>query len=64
MSTNLCPNTTSHLLEIAKAEEREEDDKEREESLTAAIKYLNDGINEKVRGLNPVYQKDVDELIR
>lgn len=63
MSTNVCPSTSSHLLEIAKAEDKEEEDKEREEHLTAAIKHINNALGDKVKGLNPVNQRDLDDNI-
>ena len=59
LSSSTCPL----LVETAKPEEREEEETEREESVTAAIKYINSEINTKLKGFDPTKQVKADALI-
>ena len=59
LSSSTCPL----LVETAKPEEREEEETEREENVTAAIKYINSEINTKLKGFDPTKQVEADALI-
>lgn len=62
--TCLSSSTTPHLPEIARPEDRDEEDREREENVKAAIRYINSDINSKLRGLDPTKQGEADCIIR
>ena len=52
------------MLEVGRPEERDEEDKEREENIKAAIKYMNADISDKLKGLNPTKQEESDSIVR
>ena len=64
MSSALCSSTNPSLLEIAKAEELEEESKERESNVNAAIQLINTEICTKLQGQDPSKQEQLDDLVR
>ena len=62
--TSLSSSTCPLLLETARPEDREEEEKEREENVTAAIRYINNDICAKLKGLDPAKQGEADTVIR
>ena len=62
--TSLSSSTSPHVLEIGRPEDRDEEDKEREENITAAIKYINSDISGKLKGLDPTKQREADSVVR
>ncbi|XP_061194453.1 enolase 4-like isoform X1 [Saccostrea echinata] len=62
-ATVLNSSTNSSLPENTKPEEREEEDKSREASVEAAIALLNGDINNRLQGVDPALQSDVDNIL-
>ncbi|XP_077992460.1 enolase 4-like [Glandiceps talaboti] len=60
-TTNLSSQTT--IADSAPVERREADDAERQQCVQTAIEYINGPISEKLKGLNPVNQKEIDTTI-
>jgi enolase len=63
MSSCISPSPNSHLLDNAKMEERETEDQRKAESVKIAISYINKEINDKLKGMKPFQQKEMDALI-
>uniref|UniRef100_A0A670Y0J7 Enolase 4 n=1 Tax=Pseudonaja textilis TaxID=8673 RepID=A0A670Y0J7_PSETE len=53
----------AEILESASAEAIDADEKERSESLNKAIEWINESLNEMLRGLQPSDQQNIDELL-
>uniref|UniRef100_A0A8C7DTH3 Enolase 4 n=1 Tax=Naja naja TaxID=35670 RepID=A0A8C7DTH3_NAJNA len=53
----------AEILESASAEAIDADEKERYESLNKAIEWINESLNEMLRGLQPSDQQNIDELL-
>ncbi|KAM3834469.1 enolase 4 [Vipera latastei] len=53
----------AEILENASAEAIDADEKERYESLNTAIEWINESLNEMLRGLQPSDQQNIDELL-
>ncbi|XP_034296114.1 enolase 4 isoform X2 [Pantherophis guttatus] len=53
----------AEILESASAEAIDADEKERYESLNTAIEWINESLNEMLRGLQPSDQQKIDELL-
>ncbi|XP_026523104.1 enolase 4 [Notechis scutatus] len=53
----------AEILESASAEAIDADEKERSESLNKAIEWINESLNEMLRGLQPGDQQNIDELL-
>ncbi|XP_070541221.1 enolase 4-like isoform X2 [Ptychodera flava] len=51
------------IADSAPIERREADDAERLQSVLAAVEFINGPINESVKGLNPVNQKEIDTIV-
>ena len=52
------------MLEVGRPEDRDEEDREREENIKAAIKYINAEISGKLKGLDPTKQEESDTVVR
>lgn len=63
VSSTLSSSTTPSLLEIAKAEELEEEMKERENNVAAAIQLINTEVCTKLNGQDPSKQEELDTLV-
>lgn len=63
VSSCLNSSTSPSLLEIAKAEELEEETKDRENNVTTAIQLINKDICSKLQGLDPTKQQELDTLV-
>ncbi|XP_032081493.1 enolase 4 [Thamnophis elegans] len=53
----------AEIFESASAEAIDADEKERSESLNTAIEWINESLNEMLRGLQPSDQQSIDELL-
>lgn len=62
--TSLSSSTSPHVLEVGRPEDRDEEDREREENIKAAIKYINSDISPKLKGLDPTKQEESDPIVR
>lgn len=62
LSTTAISNN-SRLVDLWKMEDKESEDALRLESITAAISYISDQISEKIKGLDPRNQSELDEIV-
>ncbi|KAK6185600.1 hypothetical protein SNE40_007799 [Patella caerulea] len=63
VSTVVSPSPVSHVLENAKIEEREAEETERKEDIQACLDLIQTELNNKLNGLDPCQQTDIDTLI-
>ncbi|XP_053400726.1 enolase 4-like [Mercenaria mercenaria] len=63
VSSLLNSSTSPALLEVAKPEELEEEAKDRENNVTAAIQLMNTEICTKLQGQDPSKQQELDNLV-
>ncbi|KAL3864520.1 hypothetical protein ACJMK2_006194 [Sinanodonta woodiana] len=61
--TSLSSNPGPDVQETARPEEKEEEEKEKEEFIKAAISYMNNDVNNRLQGVNPVNQEEIDEIV-
>ncbi|XP_033756351.1 enolase 4-like isoform X4 [Pecten maximus] len=62
-ATVVSPSPNSHLSDNTKPEDREGDDTERQNSVTAAVNILNTDLNNRLTGLDPAQQQEVDNVV-
>ncbi|XP_060075515.1 enolase 4-like [Ylistrum balloti] len=62
-ATVVSPSPNSHLPDNTKPEDREADDTERQNSVTAAVNILNTDLNNRLTGLDPAQQQEVDDVV-
>ncbi|XP_069140387.1 enolase 4-like isoform X2 [Argopecten irradians] len=62
-ATVVSPSPNSHLPDNTKPEDREGDDTERQNSVTAAVNILNTDLNNRLTGLDPAQQQEVDNVV-
>ncbi|XP_021355535.1 enolase 4-like isoform X1 [Mizuhopecten yessoensis] len=62
-ATVVSPTPNSHLPDNTKPEDREADDTERQNSVTAAVSILNTDLNNRLTGLDPAQQQEVDNVV-
>lgn len=61
--THVSSTTNSSLLDNVRVEEREVDDQQRQENISAAINILNSDINNRIHATDPTQQDEVDRVI-
>ncbi|KAK3597780.1 hypothetical protein CHS0354_006138 [Potamilus streckersoni] len=61
--TSVSSNPSPDVQETARPEEKEEEEKEKEEFNKAAISYLNSDVNNRLQGISPVNQEEIDDIV-
>lgn len=54
----------NHLADSAPLDQKEAEELERKESVTAAIEYIRGPFNDALSGTDPIQQKEIDQAIR
>lgn len=53
----------NHLTDTAPPDQKESEDKDRQESVLAAIEFIQGPISEGLSGLDPTQQKEADDIV-